>query len=173
MGFSIISHQHTKEEDEEDKKEGMGSRRSSLATLILLITLTTIMGVAWGSRFMVLSDIHLDPSYEKDAKVFNFCRNESAALLAPTCVSSPPPPFPNDAPQEFPLNQPQFGQRGCDTSFDLMMSTFRAMKRVDPNPDFILLSVCLSVSLDLDLDLSLSRSCVLIHHRGMKTDAAV
>jgi len=118
----------------------MESRILSLLVILAFFSLLSRTAhSAPSNKFFLLSDIHFDPFYDASKDPETFCRPKS--IDSSSCDVSK-----SDA-KRYALSEKgedlltEYGQFGCDTPFDLMVSSFDAMRRTLPNPDFILASV--------------------------------
>eukprot|EP00003_Mantamonas_plastica_P023927 TRINITY_DN438_c0_g1_i2.p1 TRINITY_DN438_c0_g1~~TRINITY_DN438_c0_g1_i2.p1 ORF type:complete len:501 (-),score=142.44 TRINITY_DN438_c0_g1_i2:43-1431(-) len=97
--------------------------------------------------FFHLSDIHYDPMYSPTLNSTTLCRT-----VGPDTLFGGKADYELDLehldaekvakslPASYQYIAKTFGQVGCDTPFPLMTATFDAMKQVDANPDFILIT---------------------------------
>mmetsp|Transcript_14699 Transcript_14699/g.57667 ORF Transcript_14699/g.57667 Transcript_14699/m.57667 type:complete len:552 (+) Transcript_14699:22-1677(+) len=82
-------------------------------------------------RFLVLSDIHLDPAYTPLKGGKRFCRDESKHGPSEACYTSR---FDYDDDANY-----EYGQFGCDSPLPLLTNCLEAMRAVDADPDFLLI----------------------------------
>ena len=71
--------------------------------------------------FWQITDIHYDSLYNLNGDIYSMCHH--------TDVNDPPGPF---------------GDNLCDSPWSLVMSAVGAMKKFNPNPDFILWTGCVN-----------------------------
>jgi hypothetical protein len=83
----------------------------------VVVSISTHIGYASALTFWHLSDIHLDPLFLANGSSFSNCR-----VADPSAKVTP------------------FGKYGCDAPQRLLESALDYMNRVQPNPDFIIIS---------------------------------
>ena len=116
------------------------------ARVVIFFVILTLFSVllqtadsAPSNKFFLLSDIHFDPFYDASKDPETFCRPKS--IDSSSCDASKSDAKRYDLSEKGDDLFTDYGQFGCDTPFDLMVSSFDAMRRTLPNPDFILASV--------------------------------
>jgi hypothetical protein len=88
------------------------------------------LSVAHTDQFFLISDLHYDPWYNENYNPSTFCRGDAYIETNITECRSV---------HKLHTWNTKYGQWHCDTPFSLMTSAYQAMKKTQPNPDFIIM----------------------------------
>lgn len=123
-------------------QQPLTSSAQLLLPLLLLLTVIITHISCATHQFLWVSDIHYDPLYNGRVNSTHFCRSfqwTEALKQHHAHVHQWPKPNANQL-LNLQAGDAKFGRFGCDAPLPLMQSTFTQMKKVNPKPDFLVVS---------------------------------